>query len=84
MPNCLNQFASDFQENLLMKNGDGEKYDRGRILLDGDIESPTVKKEPTRAESPKDTKFTMTMEPNPQQLELIKPFLKQGKNEIKF
>ena len=48
-----------------MKNGDGEKYDRGRILLDGDIESPTVKKEPTRAESPKDTKFTMTMEPNP-------------------
>jgi hypothetical protein len=49
-----------------MKNGDGEKYERGRILLDGDISSPNkIKEEPTRAESPKDTKFTTTMEPNP-------------------
>ena len=47
-----------------MKNGEGGKYDRGRILLDGDIQSPTVREEPTRAESPKDTKFTVTMEPN--------------------
>ena len=62
MPNCLNQFASDFQENVQMKSG--EKYERGRILLDGDIESPMIKEEPTRAESPKDKKFKATMEPN--------------------